>query len=150
MAGLVGAMVPALPGIPLIFGGIWLAAGADQYRHLSLWWLLGIAFVGVVGMTMDLLAGAFGAKRVGASPRAVWGAVLGSLIGLFFGLPGLLLGPFLGALLGELTAGNSILRATHVGVNTWIGLIFGTMIKLVSSATMVTLFGAGWWWNRGS
>jgi uncharacterized protein YqgC (DUF456 family) len=149
VAGLVAAILPALPGVPLIFGGIWLAAGVDHYKHLGLWWLLGIAFVGVVGMTMDFLAGALGAKRVGASPRAVWGALLGTVIGLFFGLPGLLLGPFLGALLGELAAGNSVLRSTHVGVNAWIGLIFGTMIKLVSSVTMVALFGAGWWWNRG-
>ena len=87
---------------------------------------------------------------MGASARAVWGAVLGSVIGLFCGLPGLLLGPFLGALFGELAAGNSILRSTHVGVNAWIGLIFGTMIKLVASVTMVALFGAAWWWNRGS
>jgi uncharacterized protein len=149
VAGLVAALLPGLPGVPLIFGGIWLAAGVDHYKHLGLWWLLGIAIVGVVGMTVDLLAGALGAKRVGASPRAVWGALLGSVIGLFFGLPGLLLGPFLGALLGELAAGNSVLHSTHVGVNTWIGLIFGTMIKLVSSVTMVALFGAGWWWNRG-
>jgi uncharacterized protein YqgC (DUF456 family) len=110
--------------------------------------LAGIALVGVVGLTIDLVAGALGAKRVGASQRAVWGALLGTLVGLFFGLPGLLLGPFLGAVLGELAAGSSILRSTHVGASAWIGLIFGTMIKLVASVTMVALFGAGWWWNR--
>ena len=150
VVGLAGAIVPALPGIPLIFSGIWLAAGTDHYRHLGLWWLLGIAVIGVAGMTMDVLAGALGAKRVGASPRGIWGAVAGSLIGLFFGLPGLLLGPLLGALLGELASGNSVLRSAHVGVNTWIGTIFGTLIKLVASAAMVALFGAGWWSNRGS
>ncbi len=150
VAGLVGAVVPALPGIPLIFAGIWLAAGVDHYQHLGLWWLLGIAMIGVSGMILDLLAGALGAKRVGASQRAVWGALLGTMIGLFFGLPGLLLGPFLGALVGELATGNSILRSTHVGVGAWVGLIFGTIIKLVASVAMVALFGAGWWWNRGS
>jgi uncharacterized protein YqgC (DUF456 family) len=148
LAGLVGAIVPALPGIPLIFAGIWLAAGTDHYHHLGLWWLLSIAIVGAVGMTLDLLAGALGAKRVGASPRAVWGALLGTMIGLFFGLPGLLLGPFLGALAGELATGNSILRSTHVGIGAWAGVIFGTIIKLVSSVVMVALLGAGWWWNR--
>jgi hypothetical protein len=148
--GLVGAIVPALPGIPLIFGGIWLIAGVDHYRHLGLWWLLSIAFVGAVGLTLDLLAGALGVKRVGASPRAVWGALAGTVTGLFFGLPGLLLGPFFGAVLGELSAGNSILRSTHVGVSAWLGLIFGTIIKLVSSVTMVALFGAGWWLNRNT
>src|ERR1700744_4910488 len=127
--GLVGAVVPFLPGIPLIFGGIWLIAGVDHYRHLGLWWLLGIALVGTIGLLMDLLAGALGAKRVGASPRAVWGALLGTVVGIFFGLPGLILGPFLGALLGELAGGNSVLRSAHVGVGTWVGLLFGTIIK---------------------
>jgi uncharacterized protein YqgC (DUF456 family) len=111
-------------------------------------WLLGIAVVGAIGLTLDLLAGALGAKRVGASKQAVWGALVGTVIGLFFGLPGLLLGPFVGAVLGELAAGNSILRSTNVGMSAWLGMIFGTIIKLVSSLMMVTLFGAGWWWNR--
>jgi uncharacterized protein YqgC (DUF456 family) len=148
LTGLVGAVVPAVPGIPLIFAGIWLIARVDQYRHVGPWWLAGIALVGAVGLTIDLVAGALGAKRVGASRRAVWGALLGTLVGLFFGLPGLLLGPFFGAVLGEVAAGSSILRSTHVGASAWIGLIFGTMIKLVASVTMVALFGAGWWWNR--
>src|SRR6202795_723330 len=133
VVGLVGAIVPTLPGIPLIFGGIWLIAGVNRYHHLGLWWLLGIAVVGAIGLTLDLLAGALGAKRVGASKQAVLGALAGTVIGLFFGLPGLLLGPFVGAALGELAAGNSILRSTHVGMSAWFGLVFGTIIKLVSS-----------------
>jgi uncharacterized protein len=80
----------------------------------------------------------------------VFGTLLGTGLGVFFGLPGLLLGPFLGAVAGELSAGGSILRSTHVGVGTWIGLIFGTIMKLVSAVTMVALLGAAWWWNRGS
>ncbi len=104
--GLVGAIVPLLPGIPLIFGGVWLIAGLDHYRHLGLWWLIGIALIGAVGLAMDLLAGALGAQRVGASRQAVWGAMIGTVIGLFFGLPGLLLAPFIGALAGETHLGQ--------------------------------------------
>lgn len=148
LIGLVGAVVPVLPGIPLIFAGIWLIAGVDEYRHLGLWWLVGIALIGAVGLTVDLAAGALGAKRVGASRQAVWGALFGTVVGLFFGLPGLLLGPFFGAVLGELSAGGGVLRSTHVGVGASIGLIFGAVVKLVASLTMVALFGAGWWWNR--
>jgi hypothetical protein len=147
--GLGGAIVPVLPGIPLIFGGIWLIARVDHYHHLGLWWLVGIACIGAAGLTVDLLAAALGAKRVGASPRAVAGALLGTLIGLFFGLPGVLLGPFVGAVLGELSTGNSMQRATQIGVGTWVGLLFGTIVKLVASVTMVALSGAGWWWNSG-
>jgi uncharacterized protein YqgC (DUF456 family) len=147
-AGVFASVMPALPGIPLVFGGIWLIAAADRYQHLGVGWLLGIAFVGAVGLGLDLLAGALGAKRAGASPRAVFGTLLGTVVGLFFGLPGLLLGPFLGAVAGELSAGRSILRSTHVGISTWIGMIFGTIMKLVASVTMVALLGAAWWWNR--
>jgi uncharacterized protein YqgC (DUF456 family) len=147
-AGLVGALLPAVPGIPLVFGGVWLIAGADHYRHLGLWWLLGIASVGAVGFAVDLFAGALGAKRVGASHLAVAGTLAGTFIGLFFGLPGVLIGPFAGAVLGELAAGNSVLRSTQVGVSTWVGLIFGTIVKLVACVTMITLSGLGWWWNR--
>jgi uncharacterized protein YqgC (DUF456 family) len=85
---------------------------------------------------------------VGASKQAVSGALVGTVIGLFFGLPGLFLGSFVGAVLGELVAGSSVLRSTNVGVSAWLGLIFGTIIKLVSSLMMVALFGAAWWWNR--
>lgn len=141
IAGLAGAVLPALPGIPLIFGGIWLAAAVDGYRHLGAWWLGGIAVLGTIGVVLDLVAGTLGARKVGASPQAVWGAALGTLAGLFFGVPGLLLGPFLGALGGELMAGNSVLRSTHVGVGTWVGLLFGTLIKLVVSCAMIGLFG---------
>lgn len=148
LVGLAGTMVPALPGIPLIFGGLWLFAYIDHYHHVGAWWLFGIAIVGALGLTFDLLAGALGAKRVGASKEAVWGAFLGTAIGLFFGLPGVLLGPFFGAVLGELSVGSGVLRSTDVGVSAWLGLIFGTIIKLISSLIMVAVFGAVWWWNR--
>ena len=140
IGGLAGAILPALPGIPMIFGGIWLAAAVDGYRHLGLWWLVGIGLLGVAGVVVDLVAGALGAKRVGASRQAVWGATLGTFVGMFFGTAGLLLGPFVGALGGELLAGNSALRSTHVGVGTWLGLLFGTLFKLVVSCAMLGLF----------
>jgi uncharacterized protein len=146
-AGLVGAILPAIPGIPLLFAGVWLIAAVDHYRDLGRWWLIGIALVGAAGMIFDLIAAALGAKRVGASKQAVTGALVGSVVGVFFGLPGLLLGPFIGALLGELSAGNSVLRSTHVGVATWIGLIFGTLAKLIASLTMLILAAAAWWLN---
>ena len=143
LVGLAGAVLPALPGIPLIFGGIWLAAAVDGYRHLGWWWLFGIALLGALGMTIDFVAGMLGAKRVGAGRQALWGAVLGTFVGMFFGVPGLLLGPFVGALLGELLAGQSVLRSTHVGVGTWLGLLFGTLAKLVVSFAMLGLFALG-------
>jgi uncharacterized protein YqgC (DUF456 family) len=137
-----------LPGIPLIFGGIWLAAAADHYQHVGSGWLIGIGIIAAVGLALDLTAAALGAKRVGASSQAVSGALIGTLLGLFLGIPGLIFGPFIGALIGELAAGGSVPRSTHVGIAAWIGLIFGTLIKLAASIMMVVLFAAAWWWNR--
>ena len=147
VVGLAGAVVPMLPGIPLIFGGLWIVAVVDRYQHVGWAWLIAIACIGVFGFALDLAAAALGAKRVGASAQAVSGALIGTLVGIFFGLPGLILGPFAGALIGELLAGRSLERSTHVGLATWIGLIFGTVAKLAASIMMVVLFAAAWWWN---
>jgi hypothetical protein len=91
-------------------------------------------------MLLDFVAGLLGAKRVAASTAALWGAIVGTVVGMFFGLPGLLLGPFLGALAGELRAGGSVTRSTHVGIATWMGLLFGTLAKLALSFTMLAIF----------
>lgn len=143
LGGLAGAVLPALPGIPMIYAGIWLAAAVDGYRHLGLWWLIGLGVLGAFGVAVDFVAGVLGARRVGASRQAIWGATLGTFAGLFFGVPGLLLGPFAGALAGELMAGQSVLRSTHVGAGTWLGLLFGTLVKLVVSFAMLGLFALG-------
>ncbi len=150
VAGLAAAVLPMLPGIPLIFGGIWLAAAVDHYQHVSTGWLMGIASIAVVGLLLDFTAAALGAKRVGASAQAISGALIGTIIGLFLGIPGLVFGPFFGALIGELSAGRSLQRSTHVGIAAWLGLIFGTLVKLAASIMMVVLFAAAWWWNRSS
>ncbi|NYE30288.1 hypothetical protein HDE78_003257 [Rhodanobacter sp. K2T2] len=144
VGGLAGSIIPALPGLPMIFGGIWLTAAVDDYRHLGLWWLLIIGGLGTAGVIIEFIASTLGAKRVGASRLALWGASMGTLAGMFLGIPGLILGPFIGALLGELASGTSVLRSAHVGVGTWIGLLFGTLMKLVISFMMVGLFGLAW------
>jgi len=89
---------------------------------------------------VDFAASVLGAKRVGASRRALWGAALGALIGLFFSLPGLVLGPFIGAVVGELTVHGRVDRAGRVGIATWVGLIFGTLFKIAIAFSMVGVF----------
>jgi len=146
LAGLAGTILPMLPGIPILYAGLWLAAAVDGYRHVGLWWMLAIAAVGIVGLLLDFVAGMFGARRVGAQPAAVWGAMIGTVVGLFFGLPGLLLGPFVGALAGELMSGSSVLRSTHVGAGTWIGLLLGTLAKIALSFLMLAMFAVKMLW----
>jgi uncharacterized protein YqgC (DUF456 family) len=141
IGGVVGAVLPILPGPPMIFGGIWLAAAVDEYRHLGWVWLVAIGIVAALGVAVDFISGSLGAKKIGASPRALWGAGIGTTIGMFFGLPGLLIGPFAGAVAGELWSGKSILRSAHVGVSTWFGMLLGIVAKVVLSFLMIGMAG---------
>ena len=140
IAGLAGAILPALPGVPLVFGGMLLAAWADHFQHVGAITLSVLGVLCVIALLVDFVAGALGAKRVGASSRALWGATIGTFAGLFFGIPGLLLGPFIGAVAGELSAGSRMHRATAVGIGTWLGLLFGTLAKLALCFTMLGIF----------
>jgi len=141
VGGVAGAILPVLPGIPMIFGGIWLAAAVDEYRHLGWGWLLAIGIVGAVGIALDFVSASLGAKKIGASPRALWGAGVGTVAGMFFGIPGLIVGPFAGAMAGELCSGTSVLRSAHVGVGTWVGMLVGILAKVVISFLMIGMAG---------
>ncbi len=140
LAGLAGAVVPVLPGVPLVFAGMLLAAWADHYQHIGAVTLTILGVLSIAALLIDFVAGLLGAKRVGASKRALWGAAIGTVIGLFFGLPGLLLGTFVGAVVGELSAGGKLNKATRVGIGTWLGLLFGTLAKLALCFTMIGVF----------
>ena len=140
VVGFVGRIVPALPGVPLVFAGLFVAAWADGFQHVGLWTLIGLGVLTVIAVAVDFLAGLAGAKRVGASRLALIGAAIGTIVGLFFGIPGLLLGPFLGALVGELAAGGTLHRAANVGVGAWIGFLVGTVLKLGVCFAMLGLF----------
>lgn len=144
LVGLAGVILPALPGVPLMFAGMLLAAWADGFRHVGAPTLTVLGLLAVLALLVDFAAGALGAKRVGASGLALLGAALGTVAGLFFGIPGLLLGPFVGALLGELLAGGGMLRAANVGAGTWIGLLLGTLVKLALSFAMLGTFALAW------
>jgi uncharacterized protein YqgC (DUF456 family) len=141
VGGVAGAVLPILPGIPMIFGGIWLAAAVDQYQHVGWVWLVAIGIVGAFGVALDFISASLGAKKIGASPRALWGAGVGTTVGMFFGIPGLLLGPFIGAVGGELWSGKSVLRSAHVGVSTWFGMLLGIVAKAVLSFLMLGMAG---------
>lgn len=140
LVGLAGAVLPALPGVPLVFAGLWLAAWIDGYAKVGGWTLGVLGVLTLLAMAVDFIATALGAKKVGASRQAIIGAALGTLVGIFFGLPGLLLGPFVGAVAGEMAVRGRVGQAMNVGVATWMGLLFGTLAKLALSLAMVGIF----------
>ncbi len=140
LVGLAGTVLPVLPGIAFVFGGLVLAAWADGFVRVG---GITIAILGVltaVAIAIDFAASAFGAKKFGASPRAVIGAGLGALVGIFFGLPGLVLGPFVGAVVGELSANRELRQAGKAGLGTWIGLLLGSVAKIALAFLMVGIF----------
>ncbi|MCG6117159.1 MAG: DUF456 domain-containing protein [Aquimonas sp.] len=140
LVGVAGTVLPALPGIPLMFAGMLLAAWVGDFSLLGWPTLTVLVVLTVLSVLADLLAGLMGAKRVGASVWALAGAAVGTVVGLFFGLFGLLLGPFVGALLGELIAGGTLRRAAHVGLGTWIGIVIGAVLKVAIAFSMLGVF----------
>jgi uncharacterized protein len=140
VVGLIGTVLPALPGVPLVFCGLLLAAWTDHFAHVGAFTLIVLGTLTVIALGIDFIAGVLGAKKVGASRYAVIGAALGTLLGLFLGLPGLLLGPFVGALVGELIAGGTLRKATGVGVGAWLGFLVGAIAKLGICFAMLGIF----------
>jgi uncharacterized protein YqgC (DUF456 family) len=140
LVGLAGAVLPALPGIPFVFGGFLVPAWIDNSARVATFTLVVLGILAAVGLALDFIAGSLGAKKVGASPQAVAGATLGTFIGMFFGLPGLILGPFAGAVVGELQAQRSLGQAAASGIGTWIGLFLGIIAKLVVGIVMIAVF----------
>lgn len=137
LAGLAGTIVPALPGIPLIFVGLFIIAWVQDFIVVG-WTAVGIlAALTAIGWLVDLLAGAVGARYLGASKRSFWGAMIGAIVGMFFGLPGIILGPFIGAVLGELSGGRDVIHSSRVGVGTWLGMVVATAVKLAIAFLMI-------------
>jgi len=145
LVGLAGTVLPALPGIPLVFVGMVLAAWAGGFEYVGWGWLIALGILTLLSLGIDVLAGSLGAKRVGASKLALVGAVVGSLAGLFFGPLGLFAGPFVGALAGELIHRRDLGQATKVGVGTWFGILLGTVLKVGLAFGMLGLFAFAWW-----
>lgn len=140
VAGFIGVIAPVLPGAPLVFAGLVVAAWAEDFQYVGVWTLVIIAALMGLTYVVDAIASALGVKRAGASRYAMWGAALGALLGVFFGFAGILLGPFVGAVAGELYARRDITQAGKAGLAAWIGFIVGTLGKLAIMFTMVGVF----------
>jgi len=140
LLGLAGTVLPALPGVTLVFVGIALAAWIDDFARIPVWLLLILGVLTAVAWVVEYAAAAMGAKRAGASRLAVVGAVAGTLAGIFSGLWGLLFMPLVGAAVGEYIAQRDLRRAGRVGIATWIGLLLGTAAKVAIAFAMVGIF----------
>lgn len=140
LVGIAGTVLPALPGVVFVFGGIVLAAWIDDFARISGWTVGVLAVLAAIGFVVDYVAGALSAQRAGATRLGLLGAALGTVAGVVTGLWGLVFMPLAGAAIGEFIAHRDALRAGRVGVATWIGLLVGAVAKLAIVFTMVGVF----------
>lgn len=140
--GLVGAVVPVVPG-PIL---IWLAALLHRWWFGSSGastWVLGLMTGLVILVTvLEVVAGSVGAQRFGATWRGGLGALLGGVVGLFLGPVGILAGPFVGAVIGEMLGGRDFRGSGRAGLGTLLGLVAGMVGKVAACVAMMALFSA--------
>ena len=135
LIGIIGCIVPGLPGTPIAYAGLWIAQATDRV-DFSWQFLLFWGIVVVIISVMDYVVPAWGTKHYGGSKWGILGSTIGVFIGLFFGAAGVIFGPLVGAILGELIAGKQIHEAIKAGWGSFIGILFGTILKLIACGLM--------------
>lgn len=139
LIGLLGCILPVLPGPPLAYIGLLLLHFTEKHQFptnfLIIW-----AIVAIVVTVLDNVIPIWGTKKYGGSKKAVWGSILGLIIGLFFPPIGIIIGPFAGAVIGELIDGKDSTTALRAGFGAFVGFIGGTILKLISTGMMVYYF----------
>lgn len=140
ISGILGCVVPVIPGPPLSYVGILLLHFTGNYsfssRFLIIW-----AVITIVVYALDLVIPAWGTKKFGGSKRGIWGSIIGLIIGMFVFPPiGIIIGPFIGAVLGELSTGKESGQALKSGFGSFMGLLTGTILKLIASGIMTWHF----------
>lgn len=147
--GMVGTFVPALPATLIIFAG---AVGASLLDGFQPWpdlpFLLSFGLVTALILLVDNVASAWGARRYGGSPQAVWGALIGGVVGIFIPF-GLIVGPLAGALVAELlVVRRPPGQALRSAWGTLVGLLTGLAAKLTLHL-LVGLYGLWRFWEPG-
>ncbi len=144
LTGMAGVALPALPGIPLVFGGLLMAAWLDSFGRIGGVTLAVLGALTVLAWLIDFASSIIGAQRVGASPLALIGAAIGTVIGLFGGLIGLLFAPLAGAAIGEFIARRDARQAARVGMATWLGMLLAAVAKIAIAFMMLGIAAAAW------
>lgn len=142
--GAIGTLVPAVPGVLAVFGGMLLGAWIDGFRRIGWITLAILGLLTALSLLADVVGGVLGARRVGASRLALLGAAVGSVVGLFYGPIGALIAPFFGAAAGELITRGRLAQAARVGLATWVGFALTLVARVIIVLTMVAVFVAGY------
>ncbi len=139
--GLIGSVLPVIPGSALIFIGAFIYAWNSGFTVISWTVIFILLALALITQILDYLATMYGAKKFGAGKWGIAGALAGGIIGFITaGLIGIIIGPFIGAFLLEIVKGSSFSLSFKIGFGTIIGFIGGTVGKFVISFTMVLIF----------
>lgn len=147
--GIIGAVVPGIPGTSLILIAI-VIWGTVQGSLGSVSVPLAVALaVLLLSVGIDFLATYWGARRAGASSWGQIGAIVGLVVGILgllpalpFGGPllGILLGPLLGAIVGEYLYRRDLKVAFKAGVGIVVGSLVGNLIQGLLAIAVVGVF----------
>jgi len=141
LTGLLGVVLPLLPGIPLAWLGLFIYAIGTGFDRISIATVVIFFVLTVLALALDLAAPMLGARKYKASKWGVLGAFLGFTAGIFvLGPWGIILGPLAGALLGELLAGKRVTQALRSALGTFVGFVAGTLFKIVLILVMAGFF----------
>jgi uncharacterized protein YqgC (DUF456 family) len=139
--GLAGTILPTLPGNILIFAGALVYGIFTEFEEVTLWVLAALAGISIGAQVLDYVAGAYGAKRFGASKYGIWGAIIGGILGfIILNIVGLIVGVFLGAIVPEMLLGQNLREALRVGWGSLLGFLGGTLMKFVLGLVTIGIF----------
>lgn len=145
--GLLGTVLPVLPGIPIAFAGMLLAAWLGDFKEISVLTIVVLGLLTAASIAVDFFASLIGAKRAGASKYAMLGGAVGGLIGFFvLNIVGLIIGPFIGVVTVEMIRGKTAREAGKIGLGTWIGMAVGMALKVGLAFAMLGIFLFAFWY----
>lgn len=129
---LAGVILPILPGVPIAFLGVVLAAWMTGFERIDASLLVWVAVLTVLAQGVDLLGTWIGSRTFGARRAGVWGGVIGAVVGLVVLPPwGFLIGALVGAAVAEVATGRALDEAIVAGVGALVGTLTGTVGKFV-------------------
>ena len=139
--GLVGCVIPVIPGPPISFVGLIILKFSKFGDELTARLLIIMGVLALVVTVLDYMVPIWGTRRMGGSKAGMWGAGLGLIAGIFFFPPiGLIIGPLVGAVLAESLRGEAFNKSFRAGMGSLLGFFLGIGLKLIASALMTFYF----------
>lgn len=140
VVGLVGCVVPVIPGAPLAWIAILLGHWIS-YVEIPIWLIVVCGVIAVAVTILDNFLPPIMTKKSGGSKAGTRGCIIGLLIGMFTGPWGIILGPFIGALIGELIHDSSdFSKSFKAAMGAFGGFCCGIGMKMIVCAAFITVW----------